>query len=249
MTKYKAIIYDVDGTLIPNRHDGVPSKKLIEAVRKAQKTTHIGVATARSYALLSPVSSLLHLTGPSIVHGGPRIVDMATQTTLWEQPMEPTEMKQIVDFADSLKIQFKIYDNSEEIKYSPTYKPFKPYNIWAHKTTDDIVEKFRHFTSQFSDITVHTVPSWEMGKIDFTVTHVNATKQHGIFEIAKILKIDTHEIIGVGDGNNDLPLLMACGLKVAMGNAGEDLKAIADYIAPDVENDGAVDVIEKFVLN
>lgn len=42
---------------------------------------------------------------------------------------------------------------------------------------------------------------------------------------------------------------MASGLKVAMGNAVDDLKAIADYIAPSVNEDGIVDVIEKFILS
>ena len=55
-------------------------------------------------------------------------------------------------------------------------------------------------------------------------------------------------MIGVGDGYNDFPLLMACGLKVAMGNAVPELKAIADYIAPTVADDGIVDVIKTFVL-
>ena len=41
---------------------------------------------------------------------------------------------------------------------------------------------------------------------------------------------------------------MACGLKVAMGNAVDDLKAIADYIAPTVDEDGVADVINKFIL-
>lgn len=41
---------------------------------------------------------------------------------------------------------------------------------------------------------------------------------------------------------------MAAGLKVAMGNAIDDLKAIADYIAPTVQEDGVVDVIEKYIL-
>ena len=63
-----------------------------------------------------------------------------------------------------------------------------------------------------------------------------------------MLNIKTDEIIGIGDGYNDFPLLMACGLKVAMGNAVEELKAIADYIAPSVEEDGVVDVINKFVV-
>ncbi|MEW6610054.1 MAG: HAD hydrolase family protein [Patescibacteria group bacterium] len=41
--------------------------------------------------------------------------------------------------------------------------------------------------------------------------------------------------------------LMACGYKVAMGNAVFSLKDIADYIAPPVEEDGAVHVIEKIL--
>ena len=102
--------------------------------------------------------------------------------------------------------------------------------------------------SKDSSISVFTVKSWTPGKIDVIVSHPKSTKQHGIFEVAKILNIETHDIIGVGDGYNDFPLLMACGLKVAMGNAVEDLKAIADYIAPSVEDDGVADVIEKFVI-
>jgi len=66
--------------------------------------------------------------------------------------------------------------------------------------------------------------------------------------VAEILGIKTDEIIAVGDGYNDFPFLMACGLKVAMGNAVPELKAIADYIAPSVDEDGIVDVIERFIL-
>ena len=67
--------------------------------------------------------------------------------------------------------------------------------------------------------------------------------------VANLLKIKTTEIIGVGDGYNDFPMLLACGLKVAMDNANDDLKAIADYIAPSVDDDGVADVIEKYILN
>ena len=80
------------------------------------------------------------------------------------------------------------------------------------------------------------------------VTGSEASKLHGIVEVARILNIKTEEIIGVGDGYNDFPLLLACGLKVAMGNAIPELKAIADFIAPTVEEDGVAVVLEKFVL-
>jgi hydroxymethylpyrimidine pyrophosphatase-like HAD family hydrolase len=41
---------------------------------------------------------------------------------------------------------------------------------------------------------------------------------------------------------------MACGLKIAMSNAVPELKVIADYIAPSIDDDGVADIIEKFVL-
>jgi hydroxymethylpyrimidine pyrophosphatase-like HAD family hydrolase len=41
---------------------------------------------------------------------------------------------------------------------------------------------------------------------------------------------------------------MSSGVKVAMGNAVDDLKAIADYIAPSVHEDGVADVIKRYIL-
>lgn len=56
-------------------------------------------------------------------------------------------------------------------------------------------------------------------------------------------------MIGVGDGYNDYPMLEACGLKVAMGNAVDELKVIADIVAPSIEQDGLAKVIEDYYLN
>ncbi|MBI4226134.1 HAD hydrolase family protein [Candidatus Roizmanbacteria bacterium] len=43
-------------------------------------------------------------------------------------------------------------------------------------------------------------------------------------------------------------ILLSCGLRIAMGNAVQELKDIAHYIVPDVKHDGVAYVIEKFVL-
>lgn len=81
------------------------------------------------------------------------------------------------------------------------------------------------------------------------ITSGDATKQHAVVTLSETLGIPTEEMIGIGDHYNDFPLLMACGLKVAMGNAVDELKAIADYVVPTVEEDGVADVIEKFILS
>lgn len=54
-------------------------------------------------------------------------------------------------------------------------------------------------------------------------------------------------IISDGDGYNDFSLLMACGLKIAMGNPIEDLNAVVDEVVPSVEEDGLVYILKKYL--
>ena len=56
------------------------------------------------------------------------------------------------------------------------------------------------------------------------------------------------EVIAVGDGPNDISLLAAAGLAVAMANAPEEVKAVADYITLDIEDSGLAAAIGKFLL-
>ena len=61
------------------------------------------------------------------------------------------------------------------------------------------------------------------------------------------MDIKKEEIIGVGDGDNDLPLFDSVGLKIAVGNATEKLKAAADEIVADADKDGLAQVIQKYI--
>ena len=54
------------------------------------------------------------------------------------------------------------------------------------------------------------------------------------------------QIIGIGDGPNDVEFLQECGLRIAMGNAHPDLKAIAHWIAPDVTEHGILAALERY---
>ena len=52
----------------------------------------------------------------------------------------------------------------------------------------------------------------------------------------------------VGDEGNDVAMIRAAGLGVAMGNAPERIKAEADWITADCDHDGVAEVIEKYLL-
>lgn len=246
--KYKALMIDVDGTLIPNKRDGIPSQKVIKAVKKAAKKLHVGLATSRPSFMIDYILDNFQLTGPSIINSGSEIIDTTTRKVIWQQPLLLEDVQTIKQYVIENKLKAFVNDTDKDYVLDYSYKPSKTLQIFFVSPPVDVVEKIIADLSDIATIAIHKVPSFAKGKVSILITHATATKQHGIFEVAKILGIETHEIIGIGDGYNDFPLLMACGLKVAMGNAVDDLKAIADYVAPPVDEDGVADVINRFVL-
>ena len=62
------------------------------------------------------------------------------------------------------------------------------------------------------------------------------------------LEIPLTEVIAIGDGVNDVSLLSTAGLAVAMDNAPDEVKAVADYVTLDVDHSGLAAAINKFLL-
>ena len=75
------------------------------------------------------------------------------------------------------------------------------------------------------------------------------SKGASLLEIAKYYGIDQENIIAFGDELNDETMIEVAGTGVAMGNAVEKIKEIADYITLSNDEDGIADYLEKFVLN
>lgn len=247
--QYKALMLDLDGTTIPNNPKGMPSKKVINAIARASKKIHVGVVTGRPFFYSKHIMHALSLNGPSIVSGGSQIVDIHSEKILWERPITSSEVDLIYARLEMLdaKILFQ-KENTLGKDVIGRYVKNSGATSISIEAKPEVVNEAVKRLNDVKDIVFHRMPGWEKDKIWLQISHSEATKQHGIFECAKLLEINTHEIIGIGDGGNDFPLLMACGLKVAMGNAVPELKEIADYVAPTVDDDGVADVIEKFIL-
>lgn len=73
-------------------------------------------------------------------------------------------------------------------------------------------------------------------------------KGKGLLALAAILGIRPEETMAVGDSSNDLAMLRAAGLGVAMGNGSAEAKAAADVTTDDNNHDGAAKAIERYVL-
>jgi len=79
-------------------------------------------------------------------------------------------------------------------------------------------------------------------------THPAASKGQALSFLAQKLGVTQAETMVIGDNDNDVDMVAWAGLGVAMGNASPAVKAVADYIAPTIEEDGAAEAIERFIL-
>lgn len=253
--KYKALMLDVDGTLIPYDYAAIPSDKVAYAIKRAQEKVTVCLVTGRSLRFVEHILQKLDLkTGFAVVNNGAQVFNLRTNDLLYDQPINKEDVQEIIAIFQKENLPFYLKQDETDLSYQEA--PFKigtPLKRGYMVFMDEILsrekaESILQQCSHLSNITIHKTRHNHPDKYGINITHAKATKLHGIHVVAKELGIATEEIIGVGDSYNDFPLLMACGLKVAMENAIDDLKAIADYIAPPVDEDGVADVVEKFIL-
>ena len=72
-------------------------------------------------------------------------------------------------------------------------------------------------------------------------------KAFGLEKLAQKLNIQPSEIVAIGDAANDIEMLEYAGLAIAMGNASEEVKAIADIVTDTNENNGVIKAIDNLI--
>lgn len=248
--KYKALFLDVDGTTVIHGVDNLPSSRVTEAIHKCKDIgVSVCLATSRTLRVTHGIIEHLALKGFCVLSGGTQIYDPVKKKIIIEKTLPDGVIHKILAVAKKYKQECKVFDGENEIVVDPTHPPSKIMSAYFPQLEFSIFERIHKELSSIPSISLHRMPAWDKRFECLDVMSKDASKLHGITEVANLLGIKTHEMIGVGDGYNDFPLLMACGLKIAMGNAVPELKAIADFIAPSVEDDGVATVIEKFILH
>jgi HAD superfamily hydrolase (TIGR01484 family) len=246
--KYKAIFLDLDGTTIPNGINSLPSKRVTESIRLAKDKVHVCLATGRPLYKAKFIIDHLELSGLCVASGGTQIYDPVTKKIIIEISLTKEAFKNIVSVGKRYPYEFGIFNGNEDLPIGQVTEKDIILGVYFPDIPPEKCDELEDELKKIPDVAVHKMPSWEKGYIALDIVHCHATKLHGIMTVQKLLHIKKNEIIGVGDSYNDFQLLMASGLKIAMGNAIDELKNVADFIAPSVEDDGVAVVIEKFIL-
>ena len=80
------------------------------------------------------------------------------------------------------------------------------------------------------------------------ITAKGVDKGKGLMAVISDQNLRIEETMAFGDGGNDMAIIRRAGIGVAMGNAGDTLKAAADYVTDTVDGDGISKALQKFIL-
>ena len=259
----KLIATDIDGTiLIPEKQFTQGVKACIKKLRDAG--VKVVLVTGRMNAAAKLVAKELDLNTPVISYQGGLVNENGN--ILYERYLTEDESEKIIAWAHSENIHINLYNNdilySEEDNYEIqrysarqkvqyVVKPFseikkdKVNKILAidYNNSERISQYEKELQTIFPELyIVKSTPYF----LEFS--NPEGSKYCAVNFLQQYWGIKKEETLAIGDQNNDIALLEAGGLKIAMGNASEGLKSIADYITDTVENDGFVKAIDKFVF-
>lgn len=245
----QALVFDLDGTAIPQTFDGMPSAAVIAAVKAAKKRCHVSIATGRPYAYAKHILEALGIEDLCILSGGSSIYSCKTNAYIWKQEMDPKFLQEVFfklkrfgahimeDDRQLGRVRLADYHPSGNICLSCIFAVTQP-------EADEICST----VGETSGLVAHAMGSWTPDVYDVHITHELATKKHALQALLSRLNVDHKHVMVVGDGGNDLPLFELAGLKIAMGNAAQELKDKADWVAPSVYQDGLAVAIEKYIF-
>ena len=252
---YRALITDLDGTAVRVSSNGNDiGQETIHAIARAQESGfYIASATGRDWDIAKPVIKALGIESPCIISGGSSIINPINEEIIWEKSLDSGTSVQIFSIfrrlathgflMTSLNQAGTPFTEVESVEDNVNYM----YLIGVDEDTGLEVEQAINWGML---AVAHSTPSWVgAGFVDVHVTHPKATKEYALLAWHKLMGVTVEETIGMGDSDNDPPLFLASGLKIAVGNASERLKLLADYTAPPIEDQPIVHVIDKFLFN
>lgn len=274
MHKIKMIGLDLDGTLLTSDKRLLPftKKVLAEAIEQG---VLVLMATGRPYTGIPEELRDFPGIRYALTSNGARILDTQTGKVLIEHllPLQSAkkalEILQKYDTLQEVYFDGQGYAEAEKLDRIACYHHNPHMWDYVRKTRQPVPSLTELIASKNQDMDKvqalfadmdELAQAWKaLEKYDelvlvsslgynIEINAVGVDKGRGLMELGELLGIHPEEIMACGDGDNDIGMLEMAGIGVAMGNAEENVKAAADYVAETNDEEGAAKAIEKYVL-
>ncbi len=263
----RLVALDLDGTLVGE--DLVLRPRVIDAVRRAREAgVHVTIVTGRMFQAARPFAQRLGIDGPMVTYQGAAIYDAGSGTLLRSTPVQPGVTRDVLRWALDHGVHAQCYADDrlfvDQInRFSKRYTDLArvepvvvPSLIDAFATkpsikivlvtdsdkADGILDAMRTLLGTRAYLT--------RSHVDFVeVVDPAVNKGEALAFVAEHYGVALDETLAVGDAWNDVPLIDAAGIGVAMGSGPPELLAHADHVVADVAHDGVAEAIERYVLD
>lgn len=260
--KIKLVATDIDGTLV--KWDTRVSDGVKNCVKKLQENgVKVVLVTGRMHCATKHLRDELGLNSPVVSYQGGLIKD-SDGKTLYQENLDSDYAKEIIDWAHKNDVHLNLYiddklyvEKDDDCVKRYTDGKFVPYTVCPFESLKiENVNKIlaidygnaERVTGWVNELQAKFPELYIVKSTPFfcEIGSPMAKKSLGVEFLAKHWNLSQDEILTIGDQNNDIELLKAGGVKVAMGNATPELKECANFITDSVENDGFVKAIDKF---
>lgn len=258
------VAIDLDGTLY-NSDSRVSSENRRAIAECLKRKIKVIITTGKTISSVSQVIDQLNLVDPQTVSGGSAIIDRDKKVLF--------KLNIPTDLANEVVLLTRKYNKGLALSADDGllyYEKDHPGIDYIAKTGDKTV-KVEDLTQEkiISRALVFTVTidaqdefnriiEKELGQklkfrrggpIFLTAVNKSAGKAFALKKILEKFNIQPYQVAAIGDSENDLGMLNLAGIAIAMDNAPQAVKQIADHVVSDNDNHGVAEALYRYVLN
>lgn len=266
---YKLLGLDIDGTLLNSNH--LISEKNKEYIDLLDgKDVKIVLISGREPSSIKYLNRELNLKNPMIGLNGGIITDYTGNRIFYEECIEEIAAKKFIELMEKFNMYGVVFMRDSLYVSNKNDTRFDIFGQYSHSHTEavgsiseyleknqlwsninkvllsDDSEKLVEFKASLQEETDNKLTMEFSMPFFLEVYDSKVSKGNAIGILGNILNIDRDEMVIVGDGENDITMIQYAGVGVAMGNAPDSVKNVADYVTLSNDEDGVSHVIRKF---
>lgn len=268
--KYKLLVLDIDGTATNSEKKVTPKTR--EAVIRLQKAgVPVAIASGRPTPGVAPIAEEFDFGAYgsyALCYNGARIINWKTKECVYSKTLPLSLPKRLYQEACKYNVGIMTYAPEDAAVISGlevnSYIEYESRicNIPIETCDGDFAEKINYpvikclFAGEPEDIAAiepeiaqkyhFEANVFRSEPFYLEVMPKNVDKAYCLSKLLKILGLDREEMVCCGDGYNDLTMLQYAGMGVAMANAKQEVKDVADFVTLSNDEDGVAHAIEKF---
>lgn len=256
----KIVFTDIDGTFFSHTLHAIPPSAIAAFNAMQKRGIKVFLCSGRNFYLIRKSGVLNHIKPDGIVMMNGACAQIGEEM-IYRYPIPQEVVSAMIRFSYRLKFGLTLIEEKEghinmiddrvidaHAKYGTRFPQPRKFGI----PYDRVVYQMIAFCDAFDEglFLPHLgnckSARWDEFAVD--IMPADSDKAKGIGAVLDHYGYSKDEILCIGDGNNDVDMLMFAGHSVAMGNAVEGAKEVSDYVTDDIDNDGWAKAMLRFGL-